>query len=114
METEFVLNLGLACDLWWRPDLGHTPKDAKHVAEVIREAGLKVYQVSDGWLECEPRPIGIYEALSGRLAPSDWAAQFNCPPEQPGHVVKLLARKGVPVCYSELSLLDENLQGAIE
>ena len=114
MEPEFVLNLGITCDLWLRPDLGHAPKDTRHVAEVIREAGIKVHQVSGGWLECEPRPVGICEALSGRLPDSDWAAQFNCPPEQLGRVLRLLAQKGIPVCDSELSLLEENLQGVGE
>jgi len=83
IETEFVLDLRVAHDLWRRRDLGHVPKDTKHVATVLREAGIKVHQVSGGWLESEPRPVGIYEALSGRLPPSDWAEQFNCPPEQP-------------------------------
>ena len=82
--------------------------------QLLQESGIKVHKVSGGWLECEPHPIGIYEALSGRLAPSDWAAQFSCPPEQPGRVLRLLAQKGIPVCDSELSLLEENLQGAGE
>lgn len=97
METEFVLDLGVACALWWRPDLGHTPQSMGYVAQVLREAGIEVYEVSGGWLECEPRPVGIYEALSGRLPPSDWAAQFNCPPEQTGQVLKLLADNGIPL-----------------
>jgi len=97
METEFVLNLGVACDLWWRPDLGHAPKDAKHVAEVLREAGIKVYKVQFGWLECEPRPVGIFEALTGKLAPADWVEQSNCPPEQSGRVLMILADKRIPV-----------------
>lgn len=97
METKFVLDLGVACDLWWRPDLGHTPKSMEHVAQVLREAGIEVYEVSGGWLECEPRPVGICEALSGRLPLSDWAARFNCPPEQTGQVLKLLADNGIPL-----------------
>lgn len=114
MKAKFVLDLMVAHGLWWRPDLGHTPRDAKHVAEVLREAGIKVHRVSGGWLECEPRPVGICEALSGRLSPSDWATQFNCPPEQHGCVLRLLAEKGIPVCDFELSLLEENLQRAGE
>jgi len=94
--------------LWRRPDLEHTPRDAKHVADVLKEAGIVVYEVSGGWLECEPRPAGICEALSGRLPDSDWVARINCPPEQPGRVLKLLAEKGIPVCDFELSLLDED------
>ncbi len=97
IETEFVLDLTIAHDLWWRCDLGHAPRDTKHVAEVLREAGIKVHQVSNGWLECEPRPIGIFEALTGKLAPADWTEQFNCPPEQTGQVLKLLADNGIPL-----------------
>ncbi len=97
METKFVLDLTIAHNLWWRYDLGHAPRDTKHVAEVLREAGIKVHHVYSGWLECEPRPVGICEALSGRLPPSDWAAPFKCPPEQTGQVLKLLADNGIPL-----------------
>jgi len=97
METEFTLNLGVACHLWWRTDLGSEPKHAREVAPVLREVGIKVYEVSGGWLECEPRPVAIWEALTGRLAPSDWVKQFNCLPEQHGRVLRLLAEKGIPV-----------------
>jgi hypothetical protein len=68
-----------------------------YVAQVLREAGIEVYEVSGGWLECEPRPVGIYEALTGKLAPADWVEQFNCPPEQTGQVLKLLADNGIPL-----------------
>jgi len=93
METEFTLNLGVACHLWWRPDLASEPKHAGEVATVLREVGIKVHQVSGGWLECEPRPVAIWEALTGTLAPADWVKQFSCPPEQPGQVLKVLANK---------------------
>lgn len=96
-QTEFVLNLGIACDLWRRPDLGHEPERAKRVAEVLLAAGIEVYEVSGGWLRCEGRPVGIWEALSGSLAPPEWVRQFSCPPEQPGQVLRLLADKGIPV-----------------
>lgn len=96
-ETEFILNLGVACHLWWRPDLGSAPKHAGEVATVLREVQIKVYQVSGGWLESEPRPMAIWEALTGRLAPADWAKQFNCPPEKPGRVLRVLADKGISV-----------------
>lgn len=108
MKAEFVLDLMVAHDLWRRPDLEDAPRDAKHVAEVLREAGIQVYEISGGWLECEPRPVGICEALSGRLASSDWVAQFNCPPEQHGRVLRLLAEKGIPVCGFEVSLLEDD------
>lgn len=108
MKAKFVLDLMVAYDLWRRPDLEHAPRDAKHVADVLKEAGIGVYDVSGGWLECEPRPVGICEALSGRLASSDWVEQFNCPPEQHGRVLRLLAEKGIPVCDFELSVLDKD------
>ncbi len=114
IETEFVLDLTIVHDLWWRADLGHAPRDTKHVAEVLREAGIKVHQVSGGWLECEPRPVGIFEALTGKLAPADWAKQFNCPPEQSGRVLKILADKGIPVCDSRIPGFEKNLQGVGE
>ena len=97
MKTEFILNLMDACHLWWRPDLGPEPENAERVAAVLRQAGIKVYKVSGGWLECEPHPVAIGEALTGRLAPGDWIQQFNCPPEQSGRVLKILADKGIPV-----------------
>jgi|GEM_PF-239715 len=95
MGNEFVLDLMVAHDLWWRPDLGPEPKHACEVARVLREVGIKVYKVSGGWLECEPRPVGIWEALTGRSAPPDWAKQSNCLLEQPGQVLKILADKEV-------------------
>jgi histidinol-phosphate phosphatase family protein len=96
-ESGFILNLGVACHLWWRPDLGPEPKHAGEVARVLREVRIKVYEVSGGWLECEPRPMAIWEALTGRLTPTEWANQFNCPSEQPECVLKVLADKGIPV-----------------
>jgi len=96
-KSGLILNLGVACDLWWRPDLGPEPENAEQVAEVLRQAGMKVLEVSVGWLESEPRPAGVWEALTGRLAPPHWLKLFNCPPEQPGRVLKLLADKGIPV-----------------
>jgi len=97
IETEFVLDLRVAHDLWRRRDLGHVPKDTKHVATVLREAGIKVHQVSGGWLACEPRPAGVWEALTGRIASPNWVGLFNCPLEKPGSVLRILANKGIPV-----------------
>ena len=91
MKTGYVLNLMTAIAWWCRPDLGPKPENAKRVAEVLREAGIKVYEVSGGWLECEPRPVAIYEALTGKLADPDWVKKCNCPPEQPGRVLRILA-----------------------
>lgn len=111
MNAEFVLNLMVARDLWMRRDLGHASRDTRRVAEVLKEAGIGVHRVCGGWLECEPRPVGIHEALSGRSASSDWIKQFNCPVEQPGRVLRLLAEKGIPVCDAGNSCLEGNLQG---
>lgn len=107
VQKSFLLNLMLAQDLWWRPDLGLAPRDTEHVARVLRDAGIEIYEVSGGWLECEPRPAAIREALTGRPAPADWAAQFDCPPERQGSVLRLLAAKAIPVCDVE-SLPVEN------
>ncbi|MFB0555999.1 MAG: hypothetical protein ACETWQ_22065, partial [Phycisphaerae bacterium] len=96
-RKEFILNLGVACDLWQRPDLGREPEHAKRVAEVLLEAGIEVYEVHGGWLACEPRPAGVWEALTGRIASVNWVGQFNCPPENLGSVLRILANKGVPV-----------------
>ena len=95
MNKEYVLNLMTAIDWWHRPDLGPKPENTKRVAEVLREAGIKVYEDSGGWLECEPRPAGIWEALTGELADIDWVKKFNCPPEQQGCVLRILADKGI-------------------
>ncbi|MBE0537878.1 MAG: HAD-IIIA family hydrolase [Phycisphaerae bacterium] len=96
-SSEFVLDLSVACDVWCRTDLPRAPLDTRHVAQVLRESGICVHEISGGWLECEPRPAAVYEALSGRLAPPDWLERFNCPPEKPGRVLRLLADKGIRV-----------------
>lgn len=114
MQKPFLLNLMVAHDLWWRPDLGLAPRDTEHVANVLREAGIDVYKVSGGWLECAPRPVGILEALTGRLAPPDWAAQFDCPPEQRGSVLRLLAAKAIPICGCEAVALEKDTQAVGE
>jgi D-glycero-D-manno-heptose 1,7-bisphosphate phosphatase len=107
-KAKFILNLGVACELWLRADLGSLPRHASEVARVLCEAGIDVYEVSGGWLACEPRPVGIYEALSGRPAPSEWAMQFNCPLEHQGLVLRLLAQKGIPVCDFETLALEND------
>jgi len=95
MKSEYVLNLMTAIDWWCRPDFGPKPKNCEHVAEVLCEANIEVYKIRGGWLECEPRPAGIWEALTGKLADPDWVKKLNCPPEQPGEVLKLLGDKGL-------------------
>jgi len=95
MKTGYLLNMMTAIDWWYRPDLGSKPKNSEHVAEILREAGIEVYKIRGGWLECEPRPAAIYEALTGKLADQNWVKKFHCPPEQPGQVLKLIANKGL-------------------
>ncbi len=114
MQKPFLLNLMVAQDLWWRPDLGDAPRNAEHVARVLREAGIEVYEVSSGWLECEPRPAAIHEALTGRPAPAGWAAQFDCPPERQGSVLRLLAAKAIPVGDCEVFAIERGMQTAAE
>jgi D-glycero-D-manno-heptose 1,7-bisphosphate phosphatase len=96
-RMEFVLNLATACDLWRRPDLGAEPEHAKHVADVLMEVGIEVYEVHGGWLACEPRPAGVWEALTGGIASANWVEQYNCPPENAGSVLRILADKGIAV-----------------
>lgn len=97
MEKRYILGLGFAYSIWSRPDLGQKPENTERIAEILREAGIEVYEVHDGWLACEPRPAGVWEALTGRLASPHWVGLFNCPPEQPGCVLRILADKGIPV-----------------
>jgi len=97
MEKEYILGLGHACSMWVRSDLEPVPENTKRVAEVLRGAGIEVRKVHGGWLQCEPRPAGIWEALTGQLAEPHWVKQCNCPPEEPGEVLKQLADKGIPV-----------------
>jgi len=95
MKKRYVFGLGFAHSIWCRPDLEPRPANMERVAEVLQQAGIEVYEVRHNWLACEPYPAGIWEALTGKLAPTEWAKQFNCPPEQPGRVLKFLADKGV-------------------
>ena len=96
MEKEYILGLGFAYSIWSRPDLRPKPENTHRIAEVLQEAGIEVYKVRGGWLECEPRPGGVWEALTGTLASPEWVKLCNCPPEQPGQVLKVLADKGIP------------------
>jgi len=98
MENQFLLSYGMACHWWSRLDLEPRPQGIQRVAEVLEQADIQVYFVSlnsDGWLICEPRPEGVYEALSGKLASSERPPFLNFPAEDPGQVLKILAAKGI-------------------
>ena len=97
MRTKYTLSLGFAYSLWWRSDLGPKPKNIKDVAEVLREAEIEIYSIHHTWLKCEPRPSGIWEALTGKLPDPDWVRKWNCPLEQPGQVLRVLADKGIKI-----------------
>jgi len=103
MGTKFILDLVVACNLWSRPGLGPDPETSERVAEVLREAGVEVYEVSNGWLECEPWPVGMREALTGRPAPPEWVKHRDCPSEQPGQILNIVSEKGIPVPASRCS-----------
>jgi hypothetical protein len=98
MRTEFKLSYDLACHWWKRSDLEAVPVDAKRVAEILYQAEIKVYEISPGkWLSCEPRPLGVREALTGQLWIPKQGTLDNYPPEEAGHVLRILADKGVAV-----------------
>ena len=97
MKEGYRLYYAVACSIWKRADLEPKPKTMERVAGVLSVAGIAVYEIQTSWLECEPRPAGIWEALTGELAPPYWTETSNWPPEEPGHVLRLLADKGIPV-----------------
>ncbi len=99
MKKDFVIGYTLACHWWRRSDLEPMPVDIERVAEVLRQAGIEVYEVSyAGWLACEPRPLDIREALTGELLTPRPANYYDEYPEQePGRILRILADKGVPV-----------------
>jgi hypothetical protein len=97
MRTEFKISYDLACHWWKRSDLKAIPVDIKPVAEILYQAEIKVYEITGKWLSCEPRPLGVREALTGQLWIPVLGTLDNYPPEEPGRVLRILANKGVPV-----------------
>ena len=97
MDKVIKLTYEVACKLWRRMDLETQPLNIERVAQVLREAEIKVYEIyPSGWLVCEPRPLGIREALTGEFRiPKKHV--FNYTSEEPGKILKLLADKGFPV-----------------
>ncbi len=92
MKDRFELGYIFACHWWRRSDLELKPADIERVGEVLRDAGIEVYSISPaGWLTCEPRPLGVREALSGELVIPEITKDY--PPEEPGKVLALLAKK---------------------
>ena len=97
MKDVYELSYAVACSIWKRADLEPKPKTMERVAGVLSFAGIAVCEIQTCWLEGEPRPAGIWEALMDELAPPYWTETSNWPPEEPGHVLRLLADKGIPV-----------------
>jgi len=98
MENEFILSYKRVCDWWRRPDLEPGPENMERVREVLEQAEIKVFQTkysSDGWLVCEPRPDAIYEALSGDTYGNERNRFLNYPTEEPGKILRILAKKGI-------------------
>lgn len=102
MRSQYVLSMYYARHLWQRADLPTVPRGIQHVAEVLHDAGIKVFEVDSisGMLMCEPRPMGVKEALTGKFCkPHSLSGEY--PPEQPGKVLELLAEKGVQVEFEQ-------------
>jgi len=95
MKKRYIFSLRFAHSIWCRPDLEPKPANIERVAEVLQQAGIEVYEIQRNWLACKLCPAGIWEALTGKPAPTEWVKEFNCPPEQPGRVLKFLADKGI-------------------
>jgi len=89
-EKTFILDLMVACELWLRPELGPVPVNTQQVAQVLRQAGISVLEISGGWLECEFRPLGIWEALTGQAASQQWIARYRDSSEASGKILDLL------------------------
>jgi hypothetical protein len=98
-RTEFKMSYDLACHWWKRSDLEAIPVDIKRVAEILYQAGIKVYEIADKGLSCEPRPLGVREALTGQSWIPAQGTLDNYPPEELGGVLRILADKGVPVTF---------------
>lgn len=100
MKKRFELGFRLACYWWKRSDLEAQPTNIERVAEILTDAGIKVYEVrsspgDDSQLVCEPRPLGIREALTGELWVPVRTGCDDYPPEEPGSVLAFLAgRRG--------------------
>jgi hypothetical protein len=87
-----------ACYFWRRKDLEAKPKNIERGAEVLRHAGIEVYEITtNDRLVCEPRPLGVREALTGELITGICAQYEGYTVEESGVVLKLLAAKGVTV-----------------
>ena len=97
MITEFTISYDLACHWWKRSDLEAIPVDIKRVAEILYQAEIKVYEISGKGLSCEPRPLGVREALTGQPWIPAQGVLDNYPTEELGGVLRILANKGVPV-----------------
>jgi len=94
MENIFFLSRKRACQWWSRPDLEPKPENMERVAEVLRRAEIEVYSINYSWLVCEPRPDGIYEALSGKTRNKKQEKSHGFKTEEPSQVLEILVDKG--------------------
>lgn len=96
MKTDFVLGFEYACYLWRRADLETVPCNIYRVAQILTDAGIHVYEVNPaGWLRCEPRPLGVREALTGEFT-DHYLCGTDYPPEIPGLVLRKISEKSTP------------------
>jgi len=58
-----------------------------------------LYDIACRWLTCEPRPLGVREALTGQLWAPVKGSNDGYLPEEPGCVLKILAEKGILVTF---------------
>ncbi|MEN6307896.1 MAG: hypothetical protein ABFD91_09090 [Anaerohalosphaeraceae bacterium] len=97
MKTDFVLGYEYACYLWRRSDLESVPCNIQRVAQILSEAGIQVFEVNpEGWLRCEPRPLGVREALTGEIT-DHYLCGNDYPPEIPGQVLREITQNKMPI-----------------
>ena len=97
-KKYFILSFDQACRWWVRDDLESKPKDIERVSRVLRQAEIEVYGMNvAGDLVCEPRPLGVREALSGEYRIPKPGAYRDYPDEEPGQVLQFLADNNVPI-----------------
>ena len=98
-KEHFILSFEQACRWWRRDDLELKPRDIERVAQILRQSGIEVYEVNiAGYLVCEPRPLGVREALTGEYCIPKPGAYRDYPDEETGQVLQFLADSNVSIC----------------